>query len=299
MKQHRTRTVGIALAAALALTVAACGDGDSEDPTTPAPSGPVETDSSQTEDPVDTDDQTAALPGQDDSDQDTASDETTDATDDDATSDDATDAGSGDVPPLDEVWPTAVENARSAESVTATISGTVDGEEMDATLQGQMDDSNFQVKMKMEGASVELIGDGGDVYLNGDEEFWQVAAGMGEEGSRFADTWIIAPPDMGVEESLSFSALWAEFLDGIPTEAEDLQTSTAELSELDGEEVYHYVVQGEDVEIWLSDEGEYIRKVSVVDQGDPLELTATDWDETEEVDPPSDAVSIEELMSQN
>lgn len=312
MKQHRT--LSVAFVAALAFTLSACGGDDDPEPTTTAPAAP-------TEDPGDVDesyedtgdataeaDQTAALPGQDDDAdtagaedaQDTEDDEAQDTGDAGTGDDDTGSAADGEVPALADIWPTALENARETESVTATLTGASDGEEMDVTMQGQLDDSNFQIDMTVDDASASIIADEGTFYINGDENFWDESApGSEDEAQTFADRWIIAPPEMGVAESMSFSDLWSTFLADVPTDAEQLQTSSAELTELDGQEAYHYVVEDDGTEIWVSADGEdNILKVSTEDEGEEMELTATDWNDTDLVDPPSDAVTLEELMAE-
>lgn len=310
MKQHRT--LSVAFVAALALTLAACGGDDDAEPTATAPTAEDPGDVEGGDEDADTGDteQTAALPGQDDAAetagtedaaQDTEDDDAQGTEDADTGDKDAGDAAAdGDVPALADIWPTALENAREAESVTATLTGASDGEDMDVTMQGQLDDSNYQIDMTMGDASASIIGDEDTYYINGDANFWnETAPGAEDETETFADRWIIAPPELGVAESLSFSDLWSTFLADVPTDAEQLQTSSAELTELDGQEAYHYVVEDDGTEIWVSADGEdNILRVSTEDEGEEMEMRATDWNDTDRVDPPSDAVTIEELMQE-
>ncbi|WP_192796571.1 hypothetical protein [Serinicoccus kebangsaanensis] len=205
-------------------------------------------------------------------------------------------AGAADgIPPLDELWPTVIDNADSAESMTTTITGS-DG--IDATLTGQLDDSNFQVDASVQGAEVSIIGVEDVYYINGDEAFWTAAGGESLAGT-MSDRWIETPPGMDVGESLSLSTLWEEFFAEVPTDVSDLQTSSAELTELDGVEAYHYVVEDGQADIWVSADGaDHLLRVVIADESgdEDLAMSITDWDDAPPVEAPDDAVPIEDIM---
>lgn len=206
-------------------------------------------------------------------------------------------AGSSEVPPLEDIWPTVIDNANSAESMTATIMGSDDEMTIDATLSGQLDNSNFSVDATIDGAQVQIIAADEVYYLNGDEAFWTMA-GASAEAETVAGQWIETPPEMNIGDSFSLSSLWEEFFAEIPTDASDLQTSAAELGEVDGVEAYHYTIEDEEAEIWISADGEdnLLRVLISEGMAEPLEMVLTDWNSAEEVEAPADAVPAEELM---
>lgn|GEM_PF-4901219 len=206
-------------------------------------------------------------------------------------------AGSSEVPPLEDLWPTVIDNANSAESMTATITGSDDEMTIDATLSGQLDNSNFSVDATIDGAQVQIIAVDEVYYLNGDEAFWTMA-GASAEAETLAGQWIETPPEMNIGDSFSLSSLWEEFFSEIPTDASDLQTSAEELGEVDGVEAYHYTIEDEEAEIWISADGEDNLLRVLISEGmeEPLEMVLTDWNSAEEVEAPADAVPAEELM---
>lgn len=287
MHARRTTTL-LALPLALSLTLAACGGEDEPEETTSAaaPTTPDVADTTpeaQTAAPVESTEAQAT--------------EAETTTEEEPTEEETTDAGSADgVPALADIWPVAIDNARASESVTATISGVQGGEELDATLSGQMDDSNFEVDITLDDASATVMADEGVYYVNGDEGFWEMSGAP--DPAAFADQWIEAPADSGIGDQFTLSSLWEGFFQSVPTDAASLQTSSAELSDLDGVEAYHYVIDGEDAEIWVSADGEDNLLRVIIDEGseEPMEIVATDWNDVDPHDPPADAVPVSELM---
>ena len=279
MSRHRHITT-LALSGLLVGGLTACGGGDKPAAT--------ETESAQ--------ESSAQETGS--SEEESATEETTQESSPEETSEESGGEASG-VPPLEELWPTVIDNANSAESMTTTIAGS-DGEmTIDATLTGQLDDSNFQVEATIDGGEVSIIAVEETYYLNGDESFWTMAGGEAQ-ASTLAGQWIEAPPEMGIGDSFSLSTLWEEFFGEVPTDASDLQTSTAEMGEVDGMEAYHYVVENDEAEIWVSADGEdnLLRVVIAegAEAGDDLEMNIRDWNDAPQVEAPQDAVPIEELM---
>lgn len=287
MHVRRTTTL-LALPLALSLTLAACGGEDEPEETTSAaapatPDAAETTPEAATAAPVETTE--AEVTEAETTTQEPTEEETTEA------------AGSADgVPELADVWPDVIDNARAAESVTATMSGVQGGEELEATLSGQMDDSNFEVDISVDEANATVMADEGVYYINGNEDFWVMSGAP--DAAAFADTWIEAPADSGIGDQFTLSSLWEEFFQAVPTDAASLQTSSAELSELDGVEAYHYVIDGEEAEIWVSADGEDNLLRVIIDEGseEPMEITATDWNDVDPIDPPENVVPIEELM---
>lgn len=225
----------------------------------------------------------------------------TPAADDAATSADAgaggasagTEAG---VPELEEIWPDVLENAQDAESVHAEFSGVMDGADMQVELEGQTDDSNFRLDLENEGAHVEVRAEGDTYYLKGDEEFWKVTGAP--DPAAPADRWVIAPPDAGIEEQMSFSSLWGELTNTLPSSSVDLQTSAAVKDEVDGEPAYHYTIDGQDAQVWVSADGEdHLLRAVIGDPEGDIEIKFSDWNEVEKVSMPKDAVPAEELMA--
>lgn len=274
MKQ-RTRITTLTLTGALALTLSACGGDEEPEASAPAQTGSTDEAAAETDAP-----------------------ETDEETEEPAEETSETEAGgeADGVPPLADIWPTVIENANSAESMTATIVGQGEGMTIDATLTGQLDDSNFQVDATIDGAEVSIIADGDVYYINGAAEFWEMSGAPNAEV--FGDQWIEAPEGMGLGEAFSLSSLWNDFFSEVPSDTSDLQTSSAELSEVDGVEAYHYVIDGEDAEIWISADGDDNLLKVIIGEGmeEDLELTVTDWNEAPTVEAPADAVPVEELM---
>lgn len=291
MRLHRTTTTAVALTLALGLT--ACGGEDEAEETTPEVTTPAAT-------PDDAAAETGALGTPTDiadetTEETTEAEESTDA----ATATEEATAGAGTedgVPELADIWPDVIANAQAAEAVTATISGVQGGEELEATLTGQMDDSNFQVDIRLDDANAVVMADEGEYFINGDEGFWEMSGAP--DPSALAGEWVEAPAEAGIGEQFSLSALWEDFFQAVPTDAGSLRTSSAELADLDGVEAYHYVVQGENAEIWVSADGEdnLLRVLIDEDSEEPMEITTSDWNDVDPIDPPTDAVPIEELV---
>lgn len=282
MRSHRTTTTTV-LAMTLALGLAACGGEDEPEATTPVTT-PSASAPAATTDASETTDAPAVAEETTEESADVAE-ETTEAA---ATNEDG-------VPPLEEVYATAMENAREAESVSATLEGFSDGVPSGITLHGQLDDSNFRVEVLMGDGKVTLIGDEGEFYLNGTEEFWTDAAGV--PSPELVDRWVVIPPETGVVDQYGLGVMWESFLSDMPQSSVGLTTSTAERTDLDGVEAYRYVLDGEDVQIWIDAQAEHFLRV-VMDEGgeEPTVMTAQDWDEAEPVDPPADAVPMQELL---
>ncbi|ANS79185.1 hypothetical protein SGUI_1789 [Serinicoccus hydrothermalis] len=271
--RHRHITT-IALSGLLLGGLAACG-GEDEPAATETESAPEETSAEDT----------------------SAPEETTEEMTEEETSEDSGDASG--VPAFEELWPTVIDNASNAESMTATIVGS-DGEmTIDATLTGQLDDSNFQVDATIDDGTVSIIAVDETYYLNGDEAFWTMAGGEAQAGT-LAGQYIEVPPEMGIGETFSLSSLWEEFFAEVPTDASDMQTSTAEMGDVDGTEAYHYVIEDENAEVWVSADGEdnLLRVLIPGESGedDDLEMNITDWNDAPQVEAPEDAVPIEEVM---
>lgn len=263
----------LALTGALAFGLTACGGEDEPAATTPASGETSEDAGAETE-----------------------GSESTEGTEE--TEEDTEQAAPADgVPALADIWPGVIDNAESAESMTANIVGNDGQMDIDATLTGQLDDSNFQVDATVDEGKVSIIGDDGTYYIKGDEGFWTLSGAP--DPATVADQWIEAPEDMGVDDTFALSSLWEEFFAEVPTDASDLQTSSAELGEVDGVEAYHYTIEGQDAEIWVSADGEDNLLKVLIGEGmtEPMEMTITDWNAAEPVEPPADAVPIEELMN--
>lgn len=280
------RLLSLALVGALGLGLTACG-GDEEpttptsaaSPTTQAPAEPT------TDDAAETTEAAAPATTEDDAEETTeAAEETTDGT------------AAGDVPVLEEIWPTVLDNTQNADSLDVTMGGVMEGEELAINMRGHLDDSNYLAKVAMQGAEVEVVMAEGFHYVRGDEGFW-TQAGV-PDASGLAGTWVEIPEEMGFADAFSMSTLWRDFFSSVPTSASDLQTSDAELTELDGQEAYHYTISTEDAEIWVAAEDDpYLLKV-VLDEGseEPMTIEITDFNDVDEVPAPEDSKPIEEVM---
>lgn len=294
MRTHALRTTLLASTAALALTLSACGgETDEGEGTTP-----VEVEGDSTADQGDAtgegDDgatSTDSVEGDDETDGSAAGegDETADETD--------GGVAAGEAPDLAIVWPTVVENTRSLDALTADISVVQNGQTMEASLTGQMDDSNFQVEISMDGDSATVVADDGAYFVNGEAGFWEMVGAP--DPSVLADQWVEAPEEAGLASEFSLSQLWSDFLREIPTETSWAQGVVGELSEFDGVEAYHYLVEQEGVEIWITADGEDNLIRATIDEGteEPFEIKVSDWDDVEPVEAPTDARSFEELMA--
>lgn len=278
MTSHRMTM--IAATGALALVLSACG-GDDEPETTTAPT--VEAPAATTEAPAEetTEEETTEAPAEE-----TTEEETTEA-----------EANADGVPALEDIYETAMANAKGAESVHATLEGESDGQDASMNLQGQLDDSNYHVLVSMGQGTVEIIGADGETYLNGSEEFWTESAGVPEPGN-FVDRWVIIPAEMGLDEQFGMSGMWDLFLSDMPQTAVGMGEVTGELVDLEGRETYHYVLEGEDVEIWIDAESEqFVQVIALEGTPDETVMKATDWDEAEPVEAPEDATPLEEIQA--
>lgn len=284
MKQHRTLTA--AFAAALALTLAACGGEDEAEPTTPAPPAGTEDVAEETAGDVaeETAEQTAAPPDQDDA----AATTDTEPEEEEPTTDAAAD---GEVPALEDILPTAMENAQDAEAVVARVTTP----ESDTLIHGRVDDSNYRIDTTDGPSTFSVIGDEGTHYFIGNVGYWRyTVSGSEEYAEDYADKWVIAPPTMGFDESMSLTRLWESSLEDFPTGPGQLQTSSAELSDLDGQEAYYYVLE-DGSEFWVTTDTEPYPLGRTLD-GQDLRYEA--WnDDVEVVEPPDDAITVEELVS--
>lgn len=279
---HRTTTAyrlcALSLAGALAIT--GCTGADESAPVTPSPTEPGQVDAAgPTTQPPPT---TAAAPVTEQPQPDQAA---------------ATATGGDGVPALADIWDDVLANTQSAESVTATITGLIQGQRLQADLRGRLDDSNYQVDLRLDSAAATIIGDDGDYFINGDAGYWELAAGP--DSAPLADQWVVLPEDgQGITEQFGMSAMWSGFLGTLPTDEVQMQTSSEQLTELDGVRAYHYRVVTEDAEIWISADGQERLLRLLVDEGTPdrMEVRATDWDSTEPVDRPDGARTVEEIV---
>lgn len=278
---HRTTTAyrlcGLSLAGALAIT--GCTGAEESAPASPSPTDPGQVDAA---DPTTEPAPTTAAPVTEQPQPDQAA---------------ATTAGDDGVPALADIWDDVLANTQSAESVTAMISGPIEGQRLQADLRGRLDDSNYQVDLQLDDAAASIIGDDGDYFINGDAGYWELAAGP--DTAPLADQWVVLPEDgQGIAEQFGMSAMWSGFLGTLPTDEVQMQTSSEQLTELDGVPAYHYSVATEDAEIWISADGQERLLRLLVDEGTPdqMEVVATDWDSTEPVDPPEDARTVEEIV---
>lgn len=280
----RLRTMTVATAGALALVLGACGsDEENETEETPTVEESDGADESEgTDDAGDTEDASVAPAPVDGGDE-------------------SADAGAGTVedgvPPLEEVFPTAVENARGADSATGRMSGPFDSSGGGTIeVSGQLDDSNFSVAMDTAEGTAEVLAVDGDYYINGDEDFWASSGATGDEAAPLFDTWVQAPPELGVEQEFSFSELWQQMLQDIPTEASYLQTESATQDTFEGEEALRYDLAAEDTQIWLSADAQHLLGVSTVQPEGALEIVFSEWNEVEPKEAPADARPLEELV---
>lgn len=282
-RPHRSAPVrSLALSGVLCLGLTACGGDDpAEGTTAPVTSAAptVEEPAATTEEPAEETTEEAA----------TTEDETTEAT---------TEAESADgVPELTDIWPNTTQIAQDAEAVAFTVVGSTPQGDIDADVRGQLDDSNYEARVQMDDMEVTIIMAEGVHYVRGNTEFWAQAGAP----ATLADTWISVPEEMGLGDSFSLATLWGDFGGAMPTDTGDLQTSSAELTELDGEEVYHYVIESEDAQIWIAADGtDELRRIELggdTAPGDePMVITTSDWDDVDPVEAPEESTPIEEVM---
>lgn len=276
------RLLSLALAGVVGLGLTACG-GD-EEPATPTTAQSPTTQAPTTEAEATTD---AAAPA---TTEDEAA-ETAEMT--------TQDTAAGEVPELVDIWPTVLDNTENAEALDVVIDGATDGQEIAMHLRGQLDDSNYEATVEMDGAQVEVIMAEGSHYVRGDEGFWS-QAGLPNPAD-LEGMWVQIPEEMGFADSFSISTLWEDFFASVPTDPADLQTSSAELTELDGQPAYHYEIETEDAEVWVAAEGDPYLMKAILDDGTDAEESMTieisDYNDVDEVSAPEESTPIEEVIA--
>lgn len=276
------RLLSLALAGVVGLGLTACG-GD-EEPATPTTAQSPTTQAPTTEAEATTDAAARA----------TTEDEAAETTE-----ETTQDTAAGEVPELVDIWPTVLDNTENAEALDVVIDGAMDGQEMAMHLRGQLDDSNYEATVEMDGAQVEVIMAEGSHYVRGDEGFWS-QAGLPNPAD-VEGMWVQIPEEMGFADSFSISTLWEDFFASVPTDPADLQTSSAELTELDGQPAYHYEIETEDAEVWVAAEGDPYLMKAILDDGTDAEESMTieisDYNDVDEVSAPEESTPIEEVIA--
>lgn len=201
--------------------------------------------------------------------------------------------GEDGVPALADIWGEVHRAADEAESVTLEVDG---GSQMAMRLaSGQLDDSNYRLVVEPSGQRSEVIVADGGQYAKQTNATWELAGLRSERD--LSDQWVSIGTGNGALMTMSeaFGAMLAD--QPQPGDTVNLQTSSAELTELDGEAVYHYVVAGaQDVELWVSADGEY--RLLGFDRGvgtpDGFSARTSEWDAVERIPVPEGAITPEE-----
>ncbi|GAA5166256.1 hypothetical protein [Ornithinimicrobium tianjinense] len=200
----------------------------------------------------------------------------------------APDVPDGEVPSVEKIWPTVVERARSASSVTSSSVEAGTYEPRTQIITGQTDDSNVEQRSLVNGkASTERLVDG-VTYLKGDVAYWDSAIEL-------ADRWLIKPdegspllftPSQEIEDLLAWVG-----------PAEGTEMVRAELTTFRGAPAYCYTLVTADDDprqVWVSAEKEPRLLMVAIDQGGDEwgVYTLTDWDRVEPVIAPEGAVPL-------
>lgn len=201
--------------------------------------------------------------------------------------------GEDGVPALADIWGEVHRAVDEAESVTLKVDG---GSQMAMRLaSGQLDDSNYRLVMEPFGQRSEVVVADGGQYVKQSNANWEVAGLRSERD--LSDQWISIGTGNGALMTMSeaFGAMLAD--QPQPGDTVNLQTSSAQLTELDGEPAYHYVIAGaQDVELWVSADGEY--RLLGFDNGvgtpDGFSARTSEWDAVELIPVPEGAITPEE-----
>ncbi|GAA5166260.1 hypothetical protein [Ornithinimicrobium tianjinense] len=105
------------------------------------------------------------------------------------------------------------------------------GVPLEATFTGRPDSPSYGMDVDFAGMTVEGVVADGVYYVRADEAFWQEAG--------YAD---VAADGASAMEGISFPALWSELVTKALVGGY-LDTTVAELTELDGTAAYHYVTE--------------------------------------------------------
>lgn len=168
-------------------------------------------------------------------------------------------AGS-EAPALEDVWPEVSESIENATSVAIDGSMTQDGRDLTVAISGQIDDSSYGGHIAMDGSEIDVVGNKEFTYMKPNAAFYEELGGA-QLQDMVGDQWLEMPAEQG---GFTMSSLWDSFTGEIPS-ADDFGESeyTAEVVDLNDEEVYKYTSTSEDsdepVSVYISQDHQLMR----------------------------------------
>lgn len=171
------------------------------------------------------------------------------------------------------------------------VAGTIeqDGEEGEVDLQLQGED--LSGSLTLGGMEVQLLGVGGEVFMQAPPEFW-ASFGMPEEAAAMFDGEWVTVPGEAMAEFAEFSL--AGFVEQLRNPEDEVKEEVRS-DEIDGTDVV--VAEQEDgSELYVADEDPSY-PLRITESGDSSsELTFSRFGEEEEISAPEDPLDLEEMM---
>lgn len=187
---------------------------------------------------------------------------------------------------MEKVKEVVIDDMNALESVNMAGTITENGEQMTIDLSFDRE-GRCTGAMQMQGGSVDIISDGQDEYLKGDEDFWIATQGGVNPGQatldRFVGKWMKQSGTEHFGEFCNLSNLLEEFDNDGAVDFEVAGTST-----VNGREAARLAIDGGD-ELLVSNSGpHHILRMSTDDSGESGEFTFSRFNEPVEINLPSD-----------
>lgn len=192
----------------------------------------------------------------------------------------------------DDIVKTAKADMGDLKAVKVSGAITSDGQDITIDLQANSDGDCTGTIGAGEGKA-EMLGVGGDTWMKPDETFWRTAAGDNADQiiSLVGDKWVVIPAG----ESLSGFCDLDSFLDQLlsdDSDGSDPTYSTSGTDEVDGDEVVKVDSEsksdGTSTGYVLTDDPHYLVKIEKTEGTDTGEVSFSEFDESFDVEPPSD-----------
>lgn len=196
--------------------------------------------------------------------------------------------------PADKIVERAKKDMEGLDSVRVAGSVSTGGQEIELDMQLNTD-ADCTGTLGFGGGTTELLGTGGSVWMKPDEAFWTSFAGDNAEQvmSLVADKWVVVPDG---EDGFAELCDLDELLDELIAGDDDTTYSKTGDDEIDGDKVL--AIESKDDEgtstgYVLVDEPHYLVKVEKTEGDEPGSVTFSDFDESVDVQAPSDSEVVD------
>ncbi|MBB3042476.1 hypothetical protein KM427_02405 [Nocardioides sp. LMS-CY] len=194
----------------------------------------------------------------------------------------------------DKIVERAKKDMEGLDSVRVAGSVSTGGQEIELDMQLNTD-ADCTGTLGFGGGTTELLGTGGSVWMKPDEAFWTSFAGDNAEQvmSLVADKWVVVPDG---EDGFAELCDLDELLDELIAGDDDTTYSKTGDDEIDGDKVL--AIESKDDEgtstgYVLVDEPHYLVKVEKTEGDEPGSVTFSDFDESVDVQAPSDSEVVD------